>query len=103
LIASSLTSLATSLILYLYWKPTIPVNSQGFHYALVGGTAGSLALIAFYSALGVGKASVVVPLTALYPAVTLVLSRLLLKEEITMSQSLGIAFALIAILLISTE
>jgi transporter family protein len=48
-----------------------------------------------------GKASVVVPLTAIYPMVVCVLGPLLLHEHITSKQSVGIAFGLAAIFLLA--
>jgi len=49
-----------------------------------------------------GKASIVVPFTALYPLVTVSLAPLLLDEAITLSQGAGVACALIAVVLLST-
>jgi transporter family protein len=49
-----------------------------------------------------GKASIVVPFTALYPLVTVSLAPLLLHESITLSQGAGVACALIAVVLLST-
>ena len=43
----------------------------------------------------------VVPVTALYPVVTIGLSVVILKEQITTTAGLGIAFALIAVVLLS--
>lgn len=54
------------------------MNSPSFYLALIAGAAGSIALVALYTALGRGKAAVIVPLTALYPAVTIILSLLIL-------------------------
>ncbi|MHC5080458.1 MAG: EamA family transporter [Planctomycetota bacterium] len=48
-----------------------------------------------------GKASVVVPLTALYPVVTLVLVFVFLREPLTAKQGVGIALALAAMVLFS--
>ena len=49
-----------------------------------------------------GKASIVVPLTALYPIVTIVLAPLVLHESISHSQQLGVICALAAVALLST-
>lgn len=50
---------------------------------------------------GGGSASVVVPFTALYPLVTLVLSVLLLGERPSPVHLVGIAFAVVAVVLLS--
>ena len=49
-----------------------------------------------------GKASIVVPLTALYPVVTVFLAPLVLHESITRFQGGGVVCALIAVVLLST-
>ena len=48
-----------------------------------------------------GKASIVVPVTVMYPVVTIVLSVAILKEQITPTRGMGIIFALIAVFLLS--
>jgi len=102
-VASSFVSLSTTLILYSYFRPAINVRSPGFLYAILAGAAGSMAVVAFYMALVRGNASIIVPLTALYPAITIILSYLILRERTTPTQTLGIFLAIIAILLISIK
>jgi len=48
-----------------------------------------------------GKASIVAPMTGMYPVVTVVLSVAILKEQITPTTGMGIIFALIAVFLLS--
>jgi len=50
-----------------------------------------------------GKASIVVPLTALYPLVMVLASPLILHESISLLQGVGVLSALIAVVLLSTE
>ncbi len=49
-----------------------------------------------------GKASIVVPLTALYPLIMILAAPVILRESITALQGVGVACALIAIALLST-
>ncbi|MHA1712384.1 MAG: EamA family transporter [Candidatus Freyarchaeota archaeon] len=100
IIRSIVTFLATVLV-YMTLKPRIDVHSPGLGYTLMAGTAGTIALLAFYMALERGKAIIVVPLTSLYPVVTVVLSYLILQEKVTPMKGLGILLALIALILIS--
>jgi uncharacterized membrane protein len=54
--------------------------------------------VAYYHALNLGgKASTVVPLTALYPLVTVMLALILLRERLNRIQLIGIALSLLAI------
>jgi transporter family protein len=102
-VVTSIVTLTASLLVFLWLKPVINVGSTGFGYAMAAGVSGLVALLAFYSAIGSGKAIIVVPLTALYPVVTTILSYLVLREEISLTKGLGIVLALVALLLVSID
>jgi transporter family protein len=68
--------------------------------ALLAGVLGSGGAIMFFLALQHGRASLVVPLSALYPAVTILLSFIFLNERPSPAQGLGIFLALVASLLL---
>lgn len=71
----------------------------GFLAGLFGGV-GNIAL--FYSLAQGGKASIIFPLTALYPVVTVVASLIVLRERLNRVQLVGIGLAVVAILLLNT-
>ncbi|MCK9376075.1 MAG: EamA family transporter [Syntrophobacterales bacterium] len=77
------------------WQP------WGVGAALGSGLAMAVALLCFYEALGKGPAAVVVPLTAIYPAITVLLSAVFLHEALTLRHSAGLALALAAVWLLS--
>lgn len=86
-------------VVYLWVsKEFLPLrwDTVGITWALIAGFAGSLGSVTFYLLLKYSKASLVIPLTALYPVVTVILAILVLKEKITVLQSAGIVCALIA-------
>ena len=64
--------------------------------ALLTGILGSAGAISFFLALQHGRASLVVPLSALYPVITIILSLLILNERPSFLQGLGIALAIVA-------
>ena len=71
---------------------------------LLGGAANGLGSWALFEALERGaKASVAVPLTALYPLVTVVLARIFLAETLTFRQWVGIALAVAGGMMLSYE
>ena len=71
---------------------------------LLGGAANGLGSWALFEALERGaKASVAVPLTALYPLVTIVLARIFLAETLTFRQWVGIALAVAGGAMLSYE
>jgi drug/metabolite transporter (DMT)-like permease len=67
---------------------------------LFGGALDMLANVLYLLATRLGPLSVVVTLSSLYPASTVLLARLVLGERLNGRQAIGIIFALAAILLI---
>ncbi len=82
--------------------PGGPKRRAGIAWAFLTGILGGTGNMAFFHALGMGgKASVVVPATALYPLVTVVLAVAFLHERLGTAQKLGLVLALVAIYLLS--
>ncbi len=77
------------------------LRSRAAAIPCIAGVIAQMAALFFYWALAGGKASVVVPLTALYPVVTLGLALLILGERLSLRQSIGVALAFTAIFLFS--
>lgn len=74
----------------------------GIAWAFLTGILGGTGNIAFFHALRIGgKASIVAPVTALFPLVTVVLAVTLLHERIGTAQKIGLVTALAAIYLLS--
>jgi uncharacterized membrane protein len=75
---------------------------RGMLLATATGVLGGTGNIAMYKALQLGgEGSAVIPLTGMYPLVTVILARFLLKERLNRIQTLGIGLALVAIYLFS--
>lgn len=76
---------------------------NNFHFNLFGilmGVCWGLGTVMFIAALDKSKLSVLVPFTALYPAVTIVLSLLFLGEKLNLREIAGISLAILAGLLL---
>ena len=81
-----------------------PHRSRGILLALLTGVLGGTGNLTLYQTLRAGgNASVVFPLTGMYPLVTIVVARFLLKERLNRIQVLGIALALAAVYLFSAQ
>ena len=93
-IAAVLAMLATS-------QFPLQVNTRGILFAVLAGICSSLGGFLFLRAVSRGNASVVIPFTALYPLITIILSFTILKEAITVKQGIGIALALISMVLLA--
>ncbi len=92
-----------AVVAYLWTGPGLAITWQpwGLATALMAGLCMAFGLLCFFRALALGTATVVVPLTALYPLITVLLSVVLLREKVSPSQLLGVALALLAVWLLS--
>jgi transporter family protein len=77
-------------------------RNTGITWAFITGILGGAGNIAFFHALGIGgKASIVAPVTALFPLITVILAVTLLRERMGTAQKIGLVLALVAIYLLS--
>jgi transporter family protein len=77
---------------------------RGALFGLGAGILTCLGNVAYYEVLNQGtKAATVVPLTALYPVVTILLAVLFLKERLSYVQFAGLALSLCAIYLLNVQ
>lgn len=77
------------------------LEEKGIMYSIISGITGGIAIILFYILLKKYQASIVLPLTSLYPVVVVILGILILKEKITYLNGIGVVLALISIYLLS--
>jgi bacterial/archaeal transporter family protein len=89
---------------WLYPKESILMySSRSLVLALLSSLLNALGAWALLAALkSGGKASIVVPFTALYPLVTVALAPWILHEDITALQGGGVVCASVAVVLLST-
>jgi len=81
---------------------TVAWHPGGLAAALGAGICMAFGLLCFVKALAEGPAAgVVVPLTALYPLVTVILSWTLLREDFSLRQLAGVVLALPAVWLLA--
>jgi transporter family protein len=101
-IASNSAVIAGVAIVAALHRGDIHLPVSGALLALAAGSLGTLgyALLVMSLEKG-GPASIVIPLTALYPAITAVLAAALLGERPSFHQGLGIVLAIVAIVLVS--
>ncbi len=104
-IFEALGGASTGLLFMLILRPRLAgAPIMGIIPAFFTGVLGYLGLIFFmYAVRQADKISIVAPLTALYPIVTIALALIFLEEKINMVQFVGIVLALISIFLISYQ
>lgn len=106
---SAESSLIWLVVGFLVIEPFFYPGTAVFHYsrinlayAVLSGLLNALGAWALFAALkSGGKASIVSPLTALYPVVVIALVPLILHESVKPLQWVGVVCALIAVILLS--
>jgi transporter family protein len=90
------------LVLFVFFKRGDIFANLSFNtYALLMGVCWGIGTIFFIIALQPAKLSVIVPLTALYPTVTVLLSLLFLQERLELREIIGIVLAVLSIALLA--
>ena len=80
------------------------VNTTGLVFTILGGICMAVGSLGYFYALkGGGSAGTTTVLTSLYPALTILLSAIFLKETFTIKHGIGIVFALIAFALMGSK
>jgi transporter family protein len=107
---SAESSLIWLVVGFILLEPLVYPGKVVLHYsgwnlmwALLSGVLNALGAWALFAAMkSGGKASIICPLTALYPLVVVLLVPFILHESITLLQGLGVLAALTAVVLLST-
>jgi transporter family protein len=77
-------------------------STRGVSWALLSGVFNALGAWALFAAMkSGGKASIVAPLTALYPLAVVLVAPIILHESINLLQGAGVICGLIAVVLLS--
>ena len=95
-------ALPVGLALLVARRGKLEKSAKGISYAVANGIIagiGGLTLFAAYHTNG--NTSLITVATSLYPVITVVLAMLILRERLTATQALGLAFAGAAIVLFS--
>jgi drug/metabolite transporter (DMT)-like permease len=103
LIAARISSISLFTVIALVAKRTLRMDRIAAGTATLGGALDMAANAVYMTAARVGPLSIVVTLASLYPASTVVLARMILKEHLSWTQIAGIACALAAVVLIVSK
>ncbi|MGV8966393.1 MAG: EamA family transporter [Cellulomonas sp.] len=97
-LSSALIALVVATVLRQQWQP----SSRAAGWGISSGLLGISGTLAFVQASHRGDLAVVAVLASLYPAVTVLLARVLLNERLGAQQRLGLVFCSAAVGLIAT-
>ena len=90
---------AVCILAGMRWK--LDRDFKGASYGILSGVTTGLGILGYYRALQAQAASVVTPVTGLFPLLTVVLAFILLRERLNRVQMCGIGLALVAIVILS--
>lgn len=79
----------------------IKIDQTGIIFGILSGFTVAFAVITYYILLSKQPAGIVAALTSLYPAITLVIGLIFLKDRVSLVQISGIVLAIFAMFLIS--
>lgn len=94
-------TLAVLTFLIFFKRQEILTNLSFNLFGLLMGLSWGIGTVLFIIALQPAKLSIIVPLTAIYPAFTVLLSVLFLQERLDLREIIGIAFAIISVALLA--
>jgi transporter family protein len=90
---------ALGMLLQMRWR--LDRHVGGATYGMLSGVATGLGTLGYYAALREQNASVVTPLTGLFPLLTIVLAFIVLRERLNKVQLGGMVLALASIVVLS--
>jgi drug/metabolite transporter (DMT)-like permease len=103
LVAARISSIGLFAIIAFVAKRTLRMDRTATATATLGGALDMAANAVYMIAARIGPLSIVVTLASLYPASTVILARILLKEHLSRTQIAGIISALAAVILIVSQ
>ncbi len=80
----------------------LETHPKGIALAGLAGLVGFVGALCFLFAVSRGPVSIIAPLSALYPILSVSLAIIFLNETVTIKHGFGIIFAVLAVVLVST-
>jgi bacterial/archaeal transporter family protein len=90
-----------ALLVFPFSNRRIDTNKTGAMCGILIGVLAGLGGLAYFAAMRVGKASIVGPVTSLFPLLTIVLAAIFLNERMNKVQVIGVVLALASIVVLS--
>jgi bacterial/archaeal transporter family protein len=98
---SSCASFAVILLAYVWQRLPLAKTPTGLLFALLSGVCGAVGMLFFAQAIKLGNAAIIVTLTATYPAFTVLLSLVLLREQISLLNAVGVVLVTLGVILMA--
>jgi transporter family protein len=98
---SSCASFTLITLAYVWQRGPLPKAPLGLLFALLSGVCGAIGMLLFAQAIKLGNAAIIVTLTATYPALTVLLSLVLLQERVSLLHALGVLLVTLGVILVA--
>jgi transporter family protein len=98
---SSCASFAMITLSYVGQRGPLPKAPLGLFFALLSGVCGAIGMLLFAQAIRLGNAAIIVTLTATYPALTVLLSLVLLQERVSLLNAAGVLLVILGVILVA--
>ncbi|MCC6861191.1 MAG: DMT family transporter [Bryobacterales bacterium] len=97
----TLGALPLVLVILARFRWRVETDRRGVAYGIANGVFAALGGTAYFAAMARGEASLVGPVTSLFPFITVVLAVAILHEKLNRAQMLGLVCALASVWLLS--
>jgi transporter family protein len=98
---SACASFTVITLAYVWQRPPLAKAPTGLLFALLSGVCGAVGMLLFAQAIKLGNATIIVPLTATYPAFTVLLGLVLLREPLSPLNAVGVLLVILGIILVA--
>jgi uncharacterized membrane protein len=98
---SSCASFTVIVASYAWQRFPAAPSAAGLIFALLSGLCGAIGLLFFALAIKRGNAALIVTVSAIYPAFTLLLSPFLLQEHISLTHAIGVLLVTLGVILVA--
>jgi bacterial/archaeal transporter family protein len=98
---SSCVSFIVVVCSYAWQRFPAAPSPAGTLFALLSGLCGAIGLLFFAMAIKRGEAAIIVTLSAIYPAFTVLLGPFLLQEKISLTHAVGILLVTLGVILVA--
>jgi transporter family protein len=98
---SSCASFAVITLAYVWQRLPLAKAPTGLLFALLSGVCGAVGMLLFAQAIKLGNAAIIVTLTATYPAFTVLLGLVLLRESLSPLNAVGVVLVTLGVILVA--
>ncbi|HEY7496207.1 MAG TPA: EamA family transporter [Candidatus Tectomicrobia bacterium] len=98
---SACASFTVITLAFIWQRLPLATPRTGLLFALLSGICGAIGMLLFAQAIKLGHAAIIVTLTATYPAFTVLLGLVLLREPFSPLNAIGVLLVILGVILVA--